>query len=144
MVKPVDLGLGCSPFDPRSTVVKLSLPCISSVFWIAGSTVLVIAAVIASWTSEFKLVLTSLSFLDIWLEISSLINQVVSIAISLFSLLLVLSKDLKSSPITFEFCCSLLDPESKFTSFSLILFSSHDKHDNFYSAWQAILQASCY
>ena len=30
----------------------------------------------------------------------------------------------RSSSITFEFCCDRLDPESKFTSFPLALFSS--------------------
>ena len=62
MVKSVDLGLGCSPLDPRSTMVRLGLPCISSVFWIEGSTVLVIAAVIASRIWEFKLVLIYIEF----------------------------------------------------------------------------------
>ena len=112
-------GLGCSPLDSRSTIAKFVLPCISSVFWMEGSTVSAIAADIAFCIWEFKLDLISFNLLDIWLEISSLINLVVSTVTSLFSLLLVLSKNLKCSPTKFGFWCSLLDPESKISSLSL-------------------------
>ena len=113
-VKLVVLGPTCIPLDPRTAMVKLALPCISNVFWIEGSTVSAIAVVVALCIWKFKLVLISLGLLDNGLEISSLIILVVSRVISLFSLQL-LSSDLKSSPVTFEFCWGLLDCESEFS-----------------------------